>query len=90
LSVTTHSSPHFAKPLLQVEPQTPPLQTAIPSAGASQTSPHPPQFEISFLVSMQLSSQAVNPLLQLNPQLPPRQTALPSAGASQRASQAPQ
>jgi hypothetical protein len=58
LLVSTHSSPHLAKPLLQVEPQMPSMHTAMPSDGALQTVSHPPQCEISVLVSAQPPSQA--------------------------------
>jgi hypothetical protein len=53
--VSTHAPPQLAKPLLQVIPQTPPLQTAAPLAGASHTVLHPPQCSMSLMLSTQLA-----------------------------------
>lgn len=38
------SEPHWTKPELQVNPQPPPEQTALPFAGTVQMVPHVPQF----------------------------------------------
>jgi hypothetical protein len=43
-STSMQSEPHWTKPELQVNPQPPPEQTALPFAGTVQMVPHVPQF----------------------------------------------
>ncbi|MEP7049029.1 MAG: hypothetical protein ABJB12_01700 [Pseudomonadota bacterium] len=90
LSVLMHAVPHLANPWLQVLPQVPALQVAIPPAGASQTCPHAPQFSGSELVSMQLAPQALYPLSQLKLQVAATQLAEPCCGVGHALSQPPQ
>jgi hypothetical protein len=68
--VSTHCPPQSAYPLSHMTAQEPWLQLTLPFAGAAQTVPHAPQFEMSLLKSTQAFLQALRPVLQLKPHVP--------------------
>jgi len=73
---------HAVKPVLQVDPQVPALQTAVAFEGAVQTVPQAPQLftELLRFVSQPLPallSQLPKPALQVIPHTPPLQEAVP-------------
>jgi hypothetical protein len=69
----THSKPHW-----------PPAQSGLAFAGAGQTWPHVPQFELSFWVLTQEPLHSLCVASQASWQLPPVQTRPPVQGALHR------
>ena len=85
----TQELPTLQNPELQVNPQAPPLQVAVPFAGALQLAQDAPQvFVLVFATHVFPTLQ--KPVLQFIPQLPPLQVAVPFAGAVQLAQDVPQ
>ncbi len=71
---STHASPHFVKPGLQVNPHWPLVHVGVALEGAAQTVPQPPQFEVSPETTTQLPLQFVVPIGHDIVQEPPAQT----------------
>lgn len=55
--VLTQACPHFVSPALQVKPQTPELQPALPPAGAEQALAQAPQLPTSLCTFLQVPLQ---------------------------------
>jgi hypothetical protein len=76
--------------MLQVKPQTPASQTAVPLAGTLHSTPQVLQFRRSLFRSTQALPHLVKVALHVTPQTPPAHCATPFVTGGQPLSQAPQ
>jgi hypothetical protein len=88
--VSTQAPPHFAKPCSQLKSQTPPLQLAMPRAGASQVTPQALQFCGSVSKSTQAAPHSSKLGSHAMPHFPSVQVAVPFDGIGQAMPQPPQ
>jgi hypothetical protein len=89
--VSTHASPHLAKPARQLNSQRPAMHIGVPLGGASHATPQLPQFSASPVVSTQLTpSHDANPSSHAKEHSPSVQMPLPLTGMAHAVLQAPQ
>ena len=81
--MSTQTFPHWAKPELQLAPQTPPVQVGLPLVTLGQVLPQAPQCWTFLLVSTQEPAQAVLPAEQVARHWPPSHTLSVAQGLAQ-------